>query len=191
MLSAVLDSNHFKQATEEFERRLAAVPADGWSGPTPNDEWDVRALVNHVVNELRWIPETLGGKTMEEVGDRFDGDLLGSDPVATYRDAMAAAQTAANDPGAATRQVHLSFGMAPGGEYLSQVTSDVTIHSWDLAKAANADTRLDDGLVDEVLAFMETQFEMWRSAGAFGPAVEIPADASAQDRLLAETGRQP
>ena len=187
----MLTANHFKQATEEFERRLQAVPADGWNGATPDDDWDVRTLVNHVVNELRWMPETLGGKTMEEVGDRFDGDLLGDDPVAAYRDAMAAAQAAAAAPEAADRQVHLSMGLAPGAEYLSQVTSDVTIHTWDLARAVGAETRIDDQLIEDVFSFLGPQIEDWRTAGAFGPAVEVGDGATPQDQLLGLTGRRP
>ena len=50
-------------------------------GATPCTEWDVRALVNHVLGEIRWAVPLFAGSTIAEVGDRFDGDLLGDDPV--------------------------------------------------------------------------------------------------------------
>ncbi len=63
------------------------------------------------------------------------------------------------------------------------------IHSWDLARAIGADDRLDPALLTFVDEFLSPQVEAWRGAGAFGPAVEVGADASAQDRFLAKTGR--
>jgi len=33
--------------------------------------------------------------------------------------------------------------------------------------------------------------EEWRAIGVFGPAVNVPADAPLQDRLLGLTGRDP
>jgi uncharacterized protein (TIGR03083 family) len=41
-------------ANDEFARRLRLVRADDWSRPTPCSEWDVRALVNHVVGANGW-----------------------------------------------------------------------------------------------------------------------------------------
>ena len=75
----------------EFVARAAAVDAGQWGAPTPCTDWDVRQLVNHVVGEDRWTGPLLAGQTIAEVGDRFDGDLLGDDPVATVHDATGAA----------------------------------------------------------------------------------------------------
>ncbi len=123
-----MDTALMAAAIDGFEQRLGAVGATEWNAATPCDDWDVRTLVNHVVGELLWMPPLLEGKTIAEVGDRFDGDVLGSDPSTTYRSAAAAAQAAAFEPGAQERTVHLSFGDFPGSEYVGQVVSDVIIH---------------------------------------------------------------
>ena len=76
-----------RRTVESWERYLDGVAADQWDLPTPCTEWDVRALVNHVVGEDRWTRPLLQGMTIAEVGDRFDGDLLGDDPQAVGHDA--------------------------------------------------------------------------------------------------------
>jgi uncharacterized protein (TIGR03086 family) len=176
-------------ALDGFGERLELVGDDDWSAPTPCADWDVGTLVNHVMAELLWIPPLLAGKTIAEVGDRFDGDVLGDDPGATWTTAAAEALTAAAVPGAQEATVHLSFGDFPGSDYLGQVTSDLVIHSWDLARGVGGDVRLRPELVAFVDAFLTPQVDAWRSAGAFGPAAEVAPDADAQARLLAQTGR--
>ena len=75
----------FAAAMTEFERRVQAIRPDQWQDPTPCTEWDVRALVDHLVTELLWAPLLLDGATIEDVGDRFNGDQLGADPMAAWR----------------------------------------------------------------------------------------------------------
>lgn len=176
-------------ACEGFTRRLADVRASQWGRSTPCTDWDVRTLVNHVVGELLWVPPLLAGQTIAEVGDRLDGDVLGDDPLATCRDGSTAAVVAAGEPGAQERTTHLSFGDLPGSKYLAQVTTDVIIHTWDLARAIGADDRLEDELVGFARDVLTPQIEMWRGAGVLGMALEPGPDASEQDRFLALTGR--
>ena len=83
-----------KRTVEAFLERVESIGDDRWSGPTPCPDWDVRALVNHVVGEDRWTAPLLGGSTIAEVGDRFEGDLLGADPVESANDAAAEAVAA-------------------------------------------------------------------------------------------------
>jgi uncharacterized protein (TIGR03086 family) len=186
-----MDLDILRSALDGFQRRLEQVGDDQWTNRTPCADWDLRTLVNHVVGELLWVPPLLEGRTIAEVGDRFDGDVLGADPKATARDAAAALQAAASDPGAQERTVHLSFGDFSGGDYLGQIASDVVIHSWDLAKGAAGDDDLGAGVVGFVQGFLGPQIEAWRSAGAFGPAVPTADDATAQQELIASTGRDP
>jgi uncharacterized protein (TIGR03086 family) len=174
-----------------FGQRLTTVDAGQWSAATPCADWDIRTLVNHVVAELLWVPPLLEGKTIADVGDRFDGDVLGDDPRETWTSAAADAEAAASQTGTQERTVHLSFGDFSGSDYLGQLTSDLVIHAWDLARAIGADDRLDPALVAFVDDFLSPQIDAWRSAGAFGPAVDVGPDADTQAKLLAQTGRSP
>ena len=150
----------------------------------------MRTLVNHLVVEDLWAPPLLDGMTIAEVGDRFDGDLLGDDPHGAWTEASLAAADAVARPGVLSSRVHLSFGESSGEEYLSQLTCDHTIHAWDLARGIGADERLDAELVEFAAAYLGPQLDGWRAAGAFGPPVDVPDDADAQTRLLAMTGRR-
>lgn len=181
----------YRRAVDGFAQRLRTVTPDQWSLPTPDAGWDVRALVGHVVSENQWLPPLLEGRTIAEVGDRFEGDQLGEDPLAAWEAAATAASAACDPDDVLDRVVHVSFGDISGGDYLAQITADHVIHTWDLARAVGGDERLDPELVDFTADYLGPQVEGWRSAGAFGPAVAVPDDADAQVRLLALTGRDP
>jgi uncharacterized protein (TIGR03086 family) len=178
-----------ERAVASFGARVQAIKDDRWDAATPCPEWDVRALVNHIVGENRWMPPLLEGKTIAEVGDRFDGDLLGDDPKAAWNDSAAEAVAAVRADGAMDRTVHLSFGDFPGRDYTMQLFADLMIHGWDLARAIGADERLDPELVEACAAWFTPLEEVYRSAGAVGPRPETPPDAGAQTRLLAAFGR--
>lgn len=179
----------YRRAVDEFGGRVQAVTPEQWHLETPCADWDVRQLVNHVLGENAWLVPLLAGSTIDEVGDRLNGDLLGDDPVAAWANAAAAATAAAEGEGVLDRVVHVSFGDIPGREYLSQVTTDHVIHSWDLARAVGGDERLDPELVEFANGYLEPQAEQWRAAGAFGARVDVSPAAGAQERLLALTGR--
>jgi uncharacterized protein (TIGR03086 family) len=178
-----------RRALAEFGERVRAVADDQWHLPTPCSEWDVRALVNHMTSENLWTTPLFEGKTVAEVGDRYDGDVLGDDPKGGWEASARAAEAAVGDAGAMERTVHLSFGDFPGREYTMQLLADLVIHCWDLARAIGADERLDSELVEQVAAWFEPAEAGYRTAGAIGPRVEVPPDADPQTRLLAAFGR--
>ena len=180
----------FERAVSRFGGRVGAI-GDQWAASTPDAEWDVRALVNHVLAENLWAPPLLAGSTIADVGDRFDGDQLGDDPEAAWAAAAARSIAAVAEVGALERTVHVSFGDISGQEYVSQLVCDHVIHGWDLDHAIGTDERIDADLVDFAYDFLLPQVEGWRSAGAFGPKVDVPADAGRQAQLLALTGRDP
>ncbi|MGH2825480.1 MAG: TIGR03086 family metal-binding protein [Actinomycetota bacterium] len=178
------------EAAGEFDRRVQLVGDDQWSNGTPSGEWDVRTLVNHIVREDLWAPPLFGGSTIQEVGDRFDGDCLGDDPKGSWTKAKDEAIAAARQPGALERIVHLSFGDMPGREYAMQLFADHLIHGWDLARGIGADDHLDAELVSACRAWFEPIEEIYRAGGATAARPEIPEGADEQTELLAMFGRR-
>jgi uncharacterized protein (TIGR03086 family) len=152
-------------------------------------EWDVHALVNHVLGEARWTAPLITGSTIEEVGDRLDGDLLAGDRLAAWAAGRQEAAEATATPEVTERTVHLSFGPTPAEEYLRQLTADYLIHSWDLAVAFGADDRLDPDLMDAVEAWFVSRAAAYRAAGAVAAEVQTAAHDDPQRRLLGMFGR--
>jgi uncharacterized protein (TIGR03086 family) len=180
----------FTAAVDEFGGRVRAIRDNQWSAPTPCTEWDVKALVNHLVGELRWMPPLLAGQTIAEVGDRLDGDLLGADPVGAWTSAVQDAVAAVGQPGALETVVHLSYGDTPATDYVAEVAADLTVHAWDLARGIGATEQLDPALVQWIYPQAKERLSPAGVPGYFGPAVPVSDNASDQARLLALYGRQ-
>ena len=178
------------RAVAEFGSRVEGVGDDQWHAPTPCDDWDVHALVNHVTGEALWAPPLFNGATIEEVGDRFDGDVLGDDPKGRWREAADQATATVSQDGVLERTVHLSFGDFPGQFYAEQLFADYLVHSWDLARATGGDEQLDPDLVRACAEWFDGMEGLYRDGGAVGPPVDVGADADEQTRLLARFGRK-
>jgi hypothetical protein len=65
------------------------------------------------------------------------------------------------------------------------------MHTWDLARATGQDDSLDPGECEHLLDGMVAAEAAIRASGQYGPKVEVAADATAQDRLVAFIGRDP
>jgi len=177
----------YNRTVESWTDRIQAVGPGDWNAATPCTDWDVRALVNHVVGEDLWTEPLMRGATIADVGDRFDGDLLGSEPGQAALDAAADAVGAVADTLPTHGKVHLSYGEEDMDEYIGQLAADHLIHGWDLAMATGGDSHLDPELVTDVAAWFADREEMYRSGGAIGPRAAAGGDA--QTQLLAAFGR--
>ncbi len=190
----------FVLADRTLQKVVEQISEEQWSMVMPSTfamrqtDHDVtlRETINYHAYDDAWVPDMLAGRTMEEAGkDTFDGDLLGDDPKRSFAaivDKACAAAETLDDP---ARTVHCSFGDYPAREYLWQINGFRGLRAHDIAQVTGADTRLPDDLVQALWEEIEPNAEEWRSIGVFGPAVEVPAGAPLQDRLLGITGRQP
>jgi len=178
---------------QRFASLVAGVGAGQWHDKTPCSEWDVRALVHHLLYEQVWVPPLFDGQSTSEVGDRFDGDLMGDDRSAWPGLLTSSIQTAhavVAQPGSLEETVHLSFGDTSGSEYVTQLTGDFAIHAWDLARATGQDDTMDPDAVALLLPWAQANAELLAASGMFDPPVDPGDDAPAQARLLGLVGRR-
>ncbi|WP_291049056.1 TIGR03086 family metal-binding protein [Herbiconiux sp.] len=173
-----------RRAHREFEVRLAAIT--DWEAPTPDTEWSVRDLVAHVVEEQQWVPWLLSGLETGHARSRLRP--LEDDLRQEWRLYSLAATTAWHDASPADR-VRLSYDTVDMIDYLKEQVSDVTIHTWDLARAVNTNESLDEELIEAVWTVFAPQEATLRASGLFASPVPVPYDAPLQSRLLALTGR--
>jgi uncharacterized protein (TIGR03086 family) len=179
----------YHRTVEFFADRVNGVKSDQWEDPTPCTEWTVRDLTHHMAYEDLWTAPLMGGSTIDEVGDRFEGDVLGVDPIgATLAAARAAIATVASElPRRGT--VHLSAGETASSEYVMQLAADHLVHGWDLAVATDGDARMDPHLVRAVAEWFDDREQGYRDAGAISARRVLTGDA--QHDLLARFGRDP
>ncbi len=188
MSSTLLEQ--YEHAIAGVDERVALIGDDQWESPTPCRDWDVRALVAHLVTEVRWVPYLLAGGTIADAGDRFSGDQLGDDAKAAWRDASRAASEAVHAEGALDRTVALSYGETSARDYLWQMTVDAAVHSWDLARGIGADEQLDPELVRRIHHETEKDTETLAASGLFDPPIVVAGHADLQTQMLALFGRR-
>jgi uncharacterized protein (TIGR03086 family) len=181
----------FQRAQASFTDRVDAVEPGQW-----DDEalpgWSVADLVAHLVDEALWVPPLLAGEPFDLIDGRFPDttpDLLGDDPLTGWESAADAALTAFADDHALLRTVHLARGPLSAAIYLEEMTADLTVHSWDLARATGGDTELDPVLVTAGLVVAE-RLPLDGVPGQFDPPLDVPPTAPPQTRLLARFGRR-
>jgi uncharacterized protein (TIGR03086 family) len=177
-------------ALEEADRHVGRIGPSQWTNATPCDEWDVRALLDHLVYETLWVPDLVAGATIEQVGDRYEGDRLGDDPAAAWAAAKVAAidGVRAAEPGVT---VHTSAGEVTAESYLTEMLFDASIHGWDLAQGIGVEHSIPDDVAADLVTWFTPQVERWVAAGAIARPAPVPGDADAATKLVALSGRNP
>ena len=191
----------FMMAEHALNAVVAAIEPDQWAMDLPANfatraaaSPTLRELINYHAYDDAWVPDMLAGRTMAEVGtDRFDGDLLGTDPKGAFAAIVVTACAAAEalTPADLDRTAHLSFGDYTVREYFWQINMFRALRAHDLAQTIGADLPLPEALVQGVWDEVSPHAEEWRAMGVFPAAVEVPDSAPLIDRLLGLTGRPP
>jgi uncharacterized protein (TIGR03086 family) len=178
-------------ANDEFARRLRLVGPDDWRRPTPCSEWDVRALVDHVVGANVRYQLLLHGASTEQVAATRTDDHLGDDALVSFVATADGVVACFHEDGALERIAHHATGDRTGRELLSMRILDAAVHAWDLARAIGADEILDGDVVAFLLAYT-ADLDLGAQQPAFAPAdADVPRDAPPQDQLLYRLGRHP
>lgn len=168
----------WQQAADCFEATVASVGDDQWENATGCGDWTVRELVDHALFWQANMGQFVGAGTSPEDGwESIKSSIAGAlaDP--------SALEGAIEGGPMEGMPKHAGMGLA---------TADVLLHSWDLGQAIGVNVELPAAAVDAVhMGVSQMPEEMMRSPQVFGPEISVPDDASAQDKLLGFTGRQP
>jgi uncharacterized protein (TIGR03086 family) len=189
-----MQAEDLRRAVVSSRSVLAGVRADQLDDPTPCRSWKVRDLINHMVEAPQFAALVMETGGWPDRGDE-DADHAAGDYLAAYDAATARAVRAFQAEGAMSKLVRLPFAELPGSVYASIAVGDAFAHGWDLAKATGVAADLDPGLAEELIAalgpLLPEQLRGPEGQAAFGPAVAVPDDAPAADRLAGFLGRQP
>lgn len=187
----------FLTAQRAFGDTVHAVTEEQWRTSTPDSDWDVAALVSHLIEENRWAPPLLHGLDLDSAGKVVEGARslpvdggVGANLAEAWDEAAVACADAFSDPGALERTVELSRGTTPVKDYIQEMIFDHLVHAWDLRQAIGFAEPLPADLVEDVYAAAQ-DFGDLSSSGMFDAPVDVPDDASTIDKLVALTGRHP
>ncbi|MER5677226.1 MULTISPECIES: TIGR03086 family metal-binding protein [Streptomyces] len=156
------------------------------AGGTPCREYDVRALLNHlfsVIGNFR-VLAAKGTSDFSRTEDVVTGDWR-----ARFDDETARLVQAWSEPGA---EEGTTGGMAmPARTVGLMVLGDLTVHAWDLARATGQDYVPDPAVVAELEPGMAGLAPKAREMKVFGEPFPVAPEATAFERVLAMTGRDP
>ena len=173
-------TNH-ERACDAFAEVAAQVQS--WDAPSPCTEWDARGVVEHVIG----FHEVL---VLRPLGVKADRPK--EDPVARWKATQAAIIEAISKPGALDEEVDMGGGNKAGLRGLvGTLSTDVLVHSWDLAKAGGVEPKLDTELCTIGYERAEQNREMFAKSDMFGDEVKVPDDADVCSKLLGIMGRDP
>jgi uncharacterized protein (TIGR03086 family) len=160
------------------------------TGPTPCDEWDVRALLNHMVATARMFAIAAEkGHIPDGDAQAVAGDLLATDFHGAWKDASEQLVRAFEQPEALDKVLSLPFGDVPGDAAVDLAVLEVGIHSADLARATRQHIA-DQAPFAAVLSILRARMtDAWRAPGILNDEQPVPPNASTVDELLAFAGR--
>lgn len=176
----------WQRVAPTFTAVVEAVPDDSWERDAPCDGWVARDVVRHLVE---WVPAFLAdGSGIEvQVGPSVDADPVGAwKSLAEQLEGL----VAPSDPPRSFS--HPRAGDHPLDAAIDQfITSDVLVHTWDLATATGQQVELDQELAAQMADGIEPITDMLAASGQYGEPKPVPDDADPTTRLIALTGRDP
>jgi len=177
----------FVRVLGEIEALVAAVRPEQLSERTPCVDFDVRALLNHMVFENLAHAALADGTPIPSPDATTD--YLGSDHQAAYRGSARRVRAALSRP----EMLEQKYGPAeaPGSMIVQLAIIELLTHGWDLARATGQSTDLAPDLAEHSLSVVRVWYrDQPRAPGnAFAPEQPVPERASAADRLAGCLGR--
>jgi len=175
-------------ALGEATKVVQEVDPEQMEFPTPDTEWSVYDLLQHITYELAWAADIVTGKTIAEVGDKYEGVLFNSDLLGVwehYEPITRAAVEACDESGTA----HLSYTDKTVGEYLLEAANDQLVHAWDLSEAIGVDVDFDEKITQWLYEHALARKDEFTGSGLFAPSVTVPDTSGSLIKLLALLGR--
>lgn len=153
---------------------------EGWERPSPCSDWDTRGVLEHVIGfHDVLLLRPLGAKP----------DRPKNDPLARWVVTAEAITEVLGEQEDHAVEVH-------GGSTLNlnrlipMLTTDVLVHTWDLARATDVFATLDPELCQDSLAAVQHAAGL-AASGMYAAPIDVSSDASVEDRLVAYLGRDP
>jgi uncharacterized protein (TIGR03086 family) len=161
-----------RRACDGFSRVVGSASGH-WGSPSPCTDWDARGVLEHVIGfHDVLLLKPLGAKP----------DRPKDDPVRRWSVTVDALFGALSSPAVLD---------GDRASLLSVLTTEVLVHTWDLAKAAGTDVTLDADLCEMGYQRALANRDRFAASESFVAPIAVADDASVQDKLLGIFGRDP
>lgn len=165
-----------------------SMVGDQWQSQSPCGEWDARGVLEHVIG----FHDVLLLRPLREKPERPKGDPLGR-----WSATFEALDLLLSRPGLFDRVVdvprlgHNPPSQVDAARLVPLLSLDVLVHTWDLARAAGHEIRLDPQLCRTFLEGLPSDETALAKTGMYERSRKVPAGSDAQAILLARLGRDP
>ena len=176
-------------AAAETARVVTAIRDDQLAGPTPCTDLPVAALLDHLDGLA--LAFRLAALKQDGGAASASAEALTPDWRTRIPERLEALAAAWRDPAAWEGTADAGGVTMPAPAMAAVAVDEVLVHGWDLAVATGTPYRADPGATEVAAGFVSAVTDGPAPEGLFGPAVDVPADAPAFDRLLGRTGRDP
>ena len=167
------------------------VRPEQFGDPTPDTEWDVRTLLNHIIV---WTSHSLERRAYgESVAQELTEKDFAAEPgfAAAYRAQLDRALAAWSEPATWDRELNVMGSPTPASDVAALIVAEMVLHGWDLAAATGQRYAVDDAAAAAALAAVEANADLFRQYKGFAEPVTVAAAAPVLDRALALSGRDP
>ena len=180
------------RATAQVTPLIESITPADLDRPTPCSDWSVRDLLSHLVAVEDRIVHIAGGGRPFEVPSMVDG-IADDAWTQAWVSRLAPLSAALADDAVLERIFQHPAGPMRGTAAIGVYASEFAVHAWDLARALERETDLDQEVAAAVVGPITAALPAEPRGGVipFGPVVEVPGDAPAYARLVGWVGRDP
>jgi len=159
--------------------------------PTPCTDWDLEALLAHLAASMADLESALrtGHLDLDTPDDPATPDPDGDDPVELLRDRAANLLFACYAHHGPDRFVLVGDLPLPAEIVTCTGAVEIAVHGWDVRAARGRGATIPPALATRMLRL--SPFLVTGREGLFGTPVQVPAQASPGDQLVAYLGRHP
>ena len=178
-------------ASAEAARVVGNVPHNALDTPTPCGDWDLRTLLNHTILWTSYSAERRAHG--ESVAEELMNKDFTADPGfrEDYARQIGQAVRAWSAPEAWAGTRNVMGDATPAADVGAMLLMETGLHGWDVARATGQEFTVDDRTAKALEDVVSAQAELFRKYQGFADAVEPPKNATAFERALTLSGRDP
>jgi uncharacterized protein (TIGR03086 family) len=178
-------------ASSEAARVVGNVPQNALNARTPCGDWDLRTLLNHTILWTSYSAERRAHG--ESVAENLMNKDFTADPGfrEDYARQIGKAVQAWSAPEAWAGTRNVMGDATPAADVGAMLLMETALHGWDVARAIGQEFKTDEQTAAALEDIVQAQAELFRKYQGFADAIEPPGNATAFERALTLSGRDP